>query len=275
MTPTNPHQNTYRILLLILMFVMLLAIAFLPQTKQISANAAGQNCGVTIDVQKTILRLTQSSQHMCGQLVALHGYYNQPGKPEVDTIGLIPCNSAIPLIFKVHPKHLVPFYRFRNVKTGKGKEICTLEYGCLNQYITSFKNYISLKDCAECELKGLPATWTQAPLTPYTPTAVLPTRTPWPTRVSPSPGATLAPGEITPTAGLFERLYGTTSPTPSSPDMLQISATILAFPPTLISEDMPEQPLYRRIHPVALLLLVLLVFLMPLFGFLRDFFLDR
>lgn len=275
MTPTKNHQKTYRSLLLLMTFLTLFAIAFLPQTKQTSAFSPGQNCGVTIDPQKTILHLTQSSNTICGQLVALHGYYTTPGKPEVDTIALIPCNGATPLIFKVHPKHIVPFYRFRDVKIGKGKEICTLEYGCLTHYITSFKNYISLRDCAECEIKGLPPTWTQAPLTPYTPTPILPTRTPWPTRVSPSPIPTLSQDEITPTAGLFAQLYGDGSPTLSPGSDTLTGTGIPSSTATLISEITAEQPLYRRISPTALLILALLVFLLPLISFLREYFIDR
>jgi hypothetical protein len=226
---------------------------------------------------------TPESHILCGELVYITSFSKvKPIKtsviPTVATIGLRPCNGGNILIFRTHPRDLVQFYQFRDAEIGTGSEICTEEYGCLDQYITTFKNYIGLESCDACGVSMLPPTWTQVPLTPYTPTPIPPTRTPWPTPVSPTPSPTLAPEQITPTLNLFELLHGTETPT-SVASQTQLATTETPTVQTAVSTSAvtptSPEPFYRRIGPLGLLLLALLAFLIPLAIVLRDYLRDR
>ena len=114
----------------------------------------------------------------------------------------------------------------------------------------------------------LPPTWTEVPLTPYTPTPIPPTRTPWPTPASPTPSPTLAPEQITATSNLFELLHGTATSTSTEISQTELAQTATptarAVVSTPTSIPCSSQPFYRRIGPVGLLLLALLAFLIPL-----------
>ena len=210
---------------------------------------------------------------LCGELIFLTEY-----STGVSTTGIRPCGGGKPYIFKVFPRDTVPYFQFRDVQIETtNQKFCTEKYGCINQYITYFQNYVGLESCNVCGISMAPPTWTQAPLTPYSPTPIPPTRTPWSTPESPSPSPTLAPGEVTPTPNLFEVLYGTDTPTsiaaiPSQPTASETPTARITRPVTTFT---PSEPFYRRIGPIGLILLALLVLSIPLVFVLRDILRDR
>ena len=205
------------------------------------------------------------TSRLCGELVFFTGYTTGDETNELSLVGLIPCGMGAPYIMNRHPRDIVRFYQFRDPRIGTGEKICTQRWGCLDTYITGFKNYIGLESCAECG-KGSAPTWTHVPLTPYTFTPIPPTRTPWPTMVTPTLTRTLSPDEITPTLSLFELLQGTFTPTsPSMPTPTEKATQRVGEVP---SE--PDQPFYQRYWPLGLLLFAVLVFLIPLITVLRD-----
>ncbi len=218
---------------------------------------------------------TPESHILCGELVYLTSFTKIKSnkrytRPTAAAIGLRPCNSGNILIFDTHPRDLIRFYQFRDAKIYSGQSFCTAEYGCLNQHISSFKNYIGLESCAACGLSMLPPTWTPVPLTPYTPTPIPPTRTPWPTPVSPTPSPTLSAAEVTPTLSLFELLQG--NETPSAQPSVASTPTAR---PTPTAASIASVPFYRRVGPLGLILLAVLAFLIPLFIVLRDILKER
>lgn len=154
----------------------------------------------------TAWRSVGDIDRLCGQLVFL-----VDTATGLKTIGLKPCGPGKPYIFRIHPRDIVDYYQFREVDIYRGPKICTGEFGCLDKYIYTFKNYIGIKNCQDCGM-NVPPTWTQVPLTPFTATPVPPTRTPY----VPTPTATLtatpAPGDVTATAELFALLRGSPSP---------------------------------------------------------------
>lgn len=228
-----------------------------------------------------LLFVTPETHILCGELVFIDSYNQIKSnlKPTVSAIGLRRCNGGGILIFQIRPCDLIQFYQFRDAKIGTGKELCSEIYGCLDRYITTFQNYIGLESCAACGISMLPPTWTQVPLTPYTSTPIPPTRTPWPTPITPTSSPTLAPEQVTPTLSLFEILQESETPTSSATS--QASSTLTATPSAQVGGYTPAAtpvssvPFYRRIGPVALLLLALLAFLIPLAIILRDYFRDR
>jgi len=156
---------------------------------------------------------------LCGSLVYLRDKRNG-----VKDIGLKACNSNRIYIFYRHPRDLVPFYQFRDASVGTGLELCDKQFGCLDNYLINFKNYIGLESCDECGKQMLP-TWTTAPLTPYTPTPPPPTPTPFQPSPTVSFTPTLAPWQATETPGLFELLQGTpTAPTETALPPTQLPA---------------------------------------------------
>jgi hypothetical protein len=164
---------------------------------------------------------------LCGQLVFLNYHEltvkqesgikkaaTRPPQGELHTtIGLLPCGGGPPLIFKIRPRELVVFYQFRNPTIEQGQNACVQGYGCLNQYITNFDNFVGMNSCSECGLYNQQPTWTHVPLTPFTATPIPPTQA-LILANSATPTETLTPtsGPATPTPGLFELLHGTPSP---------------------------------------------------------------
>jgi hypothetical protein len=225
-----------------------------------------------------IIWVTPVSHMLCGELVYINSFtkikpVESAIEPTVSVIGLRRCDGKGVLIFQTRPRDLIQFFQFRDAEIVEGSEICTKYYGCLNRYITTFQNYIGLESCDACGVSMLPATWTQAPLTPYTPTPIPPTRTPWPTPESPTPSPTLSPIEVTPTLEIFELLQGTETSTPSITEPVQPtmtgSATSQAPLPTFTTT--PAQPFYRKLGPAGIILLVVLALLIPLAIVLRDY----
>lgn len=271
---TAQPSKFLRSALLLLILAGVLSFQIILQTRLAQASIGQANCNqATVWETPWIVDPTQRPGMMCGKLVFIDGYYPKiHGHPKVSTIGVIPCGSGKPLIFGIHPRSLVPYYQFRDPKIGAGQMICTEKYGCLDQYLTSFKNYVGIESCSECGKYGIPPTWTEAPLTPYTPTPVPPTNTPWPTRVTPTATRTLSPDEITPTLDLFDLLHGATdTPTASATSQPQPA---LANTPTIT--PVPEQPFLQRVGPIALILLALLTLLViPLVSVVHDYLRER
>jgi len=205
-----------------------------------------------------------ATNRLCGELVFFTGHPPGNSQPTVAVMGLIPCGSGQPYIFGKHPRDIVSFYQFRDPIIGGGNKICTERWGCLDTYITGFKNYIGLESCADCG-KGSAPTWTQVPLTPYTLTPIPPTRTPWPTRITPTLTNTLSPEEITPTLSLFELLHGTSTPTSAVQPMPSEMPTL-----PIKSTPEPIESFYQRYWPLGLLLFAVLIFLIPLITIFRD-----
>ncbi len=179
---------------------------------------------------------------LCGELV-----YLQDKRNGVKDIGLKACNSNRIYIFYRHPRDLVPFYQFRDANVGTGLELCDKQFGCLDNYLIGFKNYIGLESCAECGKQMLP-TWTTAPLTPYTPTPPPPTHTPFQPSATASFTPTLAPWQVTETPRLFELLQGTpTAPTktasPTAPAPTSSPSPSPTAPPSAL-ERISGSPLF-------------------------------
>jgi hypothetical protein len=82
---------------------------------------------------------------LCGELTFFTDI-----KTNAQRIGLIPCGSSIPYIFQQHPAELFRYYQFSDAVIGSGNKISTDKYGCLDTYIITFKNYISINSCNEC-----------------------------------------------------------------------------------------------------------------------------
>lgn len=268
-----------RLALLLIALVGVLAVQVALQTRLAQASSSQADCYQSTENVETPWAIdpTQRPGIMCGKLVFIEGYYPKiNGHPRVSTIGVIPCGQGKPLIFGVHPRSLVPYYQFRDPKTGRGQMICSEKYGCLDQYLVSFKNYVGIESCSECGKYGLPPTWTDVPLTPYTFTPVPPTSTPWPTRVTPTATRTLSPDEITPTLELFDLLHGASdTPTASATAKPTLAGTPTA-PSTPTATPAPQQSLIQRIGPIALILLALLALLViPLVSVVRDYLRER
>ena len=226
--------------------------------------------------QKGFILVTPESHMLCGELVFINSFSKikiTPNvKPTVSVIGLRRCDGGGILIFKTRPRDLIQFFQFRDAEIATGQEICSAYYGCLDRYITTFQNYIGLESCDACGVSMLPPTWTQAPLTPYTPTPIPPTRTPWPTPDSPTPSPTLSPSEVTPTLEIFELLQGTATPTASitPPGQPTTTGTPTSQTPISIVITTPAQPLYRKLGPAGIILLAVLALLIPLVIVLRE-----
>jgi hypothetical protein len=145
---------------------------------------------------------------LCGQLVYLTEY-----ETGVGAIGLKPCDRGGIFVFRRHPRDLVPFYQIRNARVVSGEQLKTDQYGTLDLYITTFKNYVGIESCDQCGMYMQPPTWTAAPLTPFT----LTPRTPPPTLYIPSSTSTdtptLAPWQVTATPRISDLLFGTNIPT--------------------------------------------------------------
>jgi len=154
---------------------------------------------------------TPETSRLCGELVYLTNYKD----PTKQTIGLRPCGGSVVYIFGTHPRDLIQYYQFRDPKIGTGKKICTVECGCIDEYLNSFKNYIGIKNCSQCGVAQLPPTWTEIPLTPYTPTPRPPTSTPNVPSPTSTETPTFSPAQVTQTPGLFELLFGTLTSTAS------------------------------------------------------------
>lgn len=206
-TTNYPWRKRLGAVLIAFFILLTVEISLWFQTVQASELSEAADCCRPTLVYLTP-RPTGQVPRVCGKLV-----YLVNRETGVGDIGLIPCSgNSRPLIFKVHPRDMVPYYQFRDVVIKKGDQICTDQYGCMDQYITSFKNYIGIDSCAACGM-NIPPTWTQAPLTPYTPTPRPPTSTPYIPSPTPTDTATLAPYQMTATPDLFELLRGTPSPT--------------------------------------------------------------
>ena len=221
---------------------------------------------------------------LCGELVYITSFskikpVETAIKPTVAVIGLKRCDGKGILIFRVRPHDLIQFFQFRDAQIAVGQEICTEYYGCLDRYITSFQNYIGLESCDACGVSMLPPTWTQVPLIPYTSTPIPPTRTQFPTPVTPTSSPTLAPEQVTLTLSLFDILHGsetsTSSPTSQALSTRTETPTAQAALSTPAATPSASIPFYRRIGVVGLLLLALLAFLIPLVIVLRGYLRDR
>ena len=247
----------------------ILFVEILLQTHQAQAGGSQPVCQVTFNPRGA--QATPKPITLCGKLVFLTGYYLERDKPQVATIGLLPCGKGKPLIFQIHPRYLVPYYQFEDAVIGTGRAICTDQYGCLDQYITTFKTFYDLENCAQCGLANAAPTWTHVPLTPFTPTlspTPPPTPTPFPTIALPTPQPTQPSDAVLPSVDVFELLHATPSPGPTASATLQPSPTetpgvqrgVLATPidrPTAIAAQ--AGPLYQRIPAWGWLLLILLV----------------
>ena len=266
-------------LLVIIAILVILIVEISMQTRLASAKIYQEEYAGAIKLTSTRTKrpekLTASIKidRLCGQLIFLTEY-----STGVSTTGIRPCGGGKPYIFKVFPRDNVPYFQFRDVTIETtNQKFCTEKYGCINQYITYFQNYVGLESCNVCGISMAPPTWTQAPLTPYTPTPIPPTRTLWPTPESPTPSPTFAPGEVTPTLNLFEVLYGTATPTTTAaisaqPTPSETPTASITRPVTTIT---PSEPFYRRIGPIGFILLALLVLSIPLVFVLRDILRDR
>jgi hypothetical protein len=228
MTPAGSRTQLIRILIALCSMAGLLCLASLSWGGPAAAESPP---GVAQDLKPTstpwVPESTGEIPRLCGELV-----YLLDKQSEVKDIGLKACNSSKIYIFYRHPRDLVRFYQFRDADVGTGQELCDKQYGCLDNYLIDFKNYVGLESCDDCGNRMLP-TWTAVPLTPYTPTSPPPT----PTEYRPSPSATftptLAPYQATETANLFELLYGTPSEThvpPTAPLTAPASPTLSATP---------------------------------------------
>ncbi len=91
---------------------------------------------------------------------------------------------------------------------GKEARSNSSQFGPLNKYIITYKNYVGITSCSECGLYGVLPTWTRPPLFTNTPTPA-PTKTTSLPSSTPTETATLAPIEVTETYSMFELLYGT------------------------------------------------------------------
>jgi hypothetical protein len=197
---------------------------------------------------------------LCGKLVYITYVVQKHPQQEpvflegekIHTIGLIPCTgSSLPYIFKVKPLDLVYFYQFRDAVVSSGKKVCTKEYGCLNLYITSFKNYVGMDRCSDCGKYNMPPTWTHVPLTPFTATPIPPTQ-PLILPSSPTPTETPTATPGSPTPGLFAVLYDTPTPAPPA------SPTATLLPPPTALPPVGEVARGARFSPLWLGLLLLL-----------------
>ena len=288
-TPSGRSNSPLIILLLVLEFGILLAVMWMPSN---TTQAVGEEyaCYFALTPTKTgkpeKVTITPTpidfsrkrgvprpaTSRLCGELVFFTGSLAGYNQPTVAVMGLIPCGRSAPYILSQRPRDIVRFYQFRDPKISSGKMIFTEKYGCLDTYITGFKNYIGLESCADCGKSSAP-TWTQVPLTPYTFTPIPPTRTPWPTPVTPTLTRTLSPEEVTPTLSLFELLQGTFTPTSSAlPTPSEAPALRVTESPPGIAEATPgpSEPFYQRYWPLGLLLFAVLIFLIPLITVLRD-----
>ena len=221
--PSNKtHSRATRLFILFSILITLILVLVGLQAVGVQAEGKSQTHVMLVSPKKKNLLASQVptaqvkfptpvTSKLCGKLVFLTDY-NDPTKKD---IGLIPCSGPGPLIFKTHPRDLIPFYQFRDPEIGKGEEICTAEYGCIDQYLLSFQNYVGIGSCNECGMYGVPPTWTHVPLTPYTSTPKPPTATPYIPSPTPTETPTPSPNQITGTPGLFELLYGTKTTTPS------------------------------------------------------------
>jgi len=105
-------------------------------------------------------------------------------------------------------------------------------------YITDFNNYVGISSCSECGMYMLASTWTEVPLTPYTPTPIPPTSTPYIPTPNSTTTPTLAPYQVTLTPGMFERLYGTHTPT-ALPSGTPTIAPTPSSPASMVSATSP------------------------------------
>ncbi len=158
-----------------------------------------------------------NNPRLCGELVFLEDM-----KTGYKTIGLKPCGSQKPFIFYTKPRDLVPYYQFRDAVLERGEKICDRYYGCLNVYISTFKNYVGLEKCSDCGVVYLP-TWTLAPLTPYTPTPPPPSETPEPPTATPT--FTMTPLPVTDTPELSDVLFGSETTVASATPTVGMSPT--------------------------------------------------
>jgi hypothetical protein len=242
MQPKIKNARAVFLALVFLFLIMTLVILPLVQAIPVRAETAigGGDCAL-VTFGPTV-KPTGLISHLCGRLVYLtytlptnYGKGTPRSNLKYHTIGLIPCSGTKPLIFQIKPRQIVPYYQLRDAQISAGREICTKEYGCLDQYIATFQNFVGIKDCLDCRTFGVPPTWTKAPLTPYTPTSPPPT----PTYFTPTPTETetptLSPSEMTPTLSLFEALHGTFTPT-SPGTSLSVSFTPT---PNLTSTPIP------------------------------------
>ncbi len=185
---------------------------------------------------------------LCGRLVYLT-YAVPSGKgwvplfvdgEKVHTIGLLPCHGGgKPYIFRIKPMDLLYYYQFRNVEFATGKRVCTMEYGCLDLYITMFQNYVGMDRCSDCGKYNRPPTWTHVPLTPFTATPIPPTQAliyPSSPTLTETPTPTL--GTVTATPDLFDVLYGEPTPT-ATPTPATKPAVTSTLQPTVTATPTP------------------------------------
>ncbi|MFM8321537.1 MAG: hypothetical protein ACKOC5_11540 [Chloroflexota bacterium] len=194
---------------------------------------AGESARRTLILTSTPANNTH--RRFCGKLVFMVNY-----ETGVGMAGLVPCSgSSVPLIFSQHPRDLVPFYQFRDLRIEKGDLICTEEHGCLDRYVAGFQNYIGIDSCSACGM-NVPSTWTQIPLTPFTATSVPPTSTPYVPSPTPTLTATLAPWQVTATPEIFDLLRDT--PSPSVPPSSTAAATPTVPPGGSVTPETPAAP---------------------------------
>ena len=196
---------------------------------------------------------------LCGRLV----FVTEQGTG-VTRAALNSCSFGKLYIFAVNPRDMVPYYQIRDATISSGPRFLSNQFGPLDLYITAFDNYVGIDSCSQCGKYMPPPTWTHAPLTPYTPTPIPPTRTPYVPSPTSTDTPTLAPWQVTETPGMFERLYGTYTPTgkPALTAEKQIIPTVRGSP----TEDNPVEKDNPLTHPLvifigALLLSVFLTYL--------------
>ncbi|MBN1148985.1 MAG: hypothetical protein JXA78_17135 [Anaerolineales bacterium] len=195
-------------------------------------------CGPIIIVTPT-RRARNIIPRLCGKLAFLTDY-----ETGIQKLAILPCDGGMPYLLKTHPRDIIPYYQFRNAVVARASQLlseqlrvknklaretteaggdpdivlpneyvgvlCTVEYGCVDRYITTYDNYVGINACDECGLYNRPPTWTSVPLFSYTPTA---SQAPTSTATPLTPSPTRTPTVLTPTQPLSEVLFGTPLPT--------------------------------------------------------------
>jgi hypothetical protein len=189
---------------------------------------------------------------LCGKLVFI-----TEAETGLVRAALRTCSQGKIYIFAVNPREVVPYYQFRDAVIASGPRFLSNEYGVLDLYITTFKNFVGIDSCSQCGEYMPPPTWTHAPLTPYTSTPLPPTRTLYVPSPTATATVTLAPWEVTETPGMFELLYGTNIPSssPAGTTTIQVSPTFGQTP----TEDVAIEKKNPLTSPLVVFIGLLLV----------------